>query len=136
MNPLSVDIRQLLVDNDVGSETPTDDWAVQVGRFEDKPDELLCVADIPAPAPMYLFGKETVHEDTCRIVVRSWGYLTGYSKCMEAIEVVAMTSEREINGTDYWSMRQDTSVSYLDKDATGRHLFVFTITAQRQNKGD
>ena len=133
MNSLAEDLRQILIDGNAVSDDPTADWAVQIGRFSDKPDQLVCLRDIPSRQPVYLMGKIAIQIDSCKAVIRSTDYRTGYSKGVEVSEIIEMNDQKYINDVGYWGLRRDDSVGYLDTDGNGRHLFEVTFEVYRQN---
>ena len=133
MNSLAEDLRQLLFDAGTVSEDPLADWAGHVGRFPDTPSQLVCLRDMPSEGPLYLMCPVTVQNDACKAVIRSLTYKTGYSKGVEVAEVLELNEVIEMGSIKYWAIRRSSSVTYLDTDANGRHLFEVTFQAQRQH---
>lgn len=132
MQALSEHLKDILVDEGIVSSTPTAEWAVQIGRFADTPDQLVCLRDVPSGGPIYLMDSSTLQNDVCNAVIRSNDYLTGYNKASDVSEALELTSVKSIDNVTYWAVRRNSSIAYLDTDSKGRNLFEVSFSVQRE----
>lgn len=79
MSPSSEIIRQLLIDGDKGSEEG--DWPIYVAFFPPKPDEAICVFDMPGKFDGRIMQTgEKIEHPGIQIMVRGREYLTTWRK--------------------------------------------------------
>lgn len=131
MNPLSEDMKNYLIDQGVGSGTPTNEWSIHIASMPPSPDEVIVIRDTGGMQPTYLMDETTVNEPTVRVETRAQSYLSGYSKCEEAVNALCLSKDLVIDGTDYWSIMQVSPIGEVGQDDKRRIRLATTLKATR-----
>lgn len=139
MNPVSKDIKDLLVTAGLGGDAGVDDWAIYRGQEQTVPFNTITVYDTGGPLPGYFYDVTVAETQypTFQIRVRGVDYDTAYAK-MEAIKdylntvtgwFVTVGAER----TEYGRPFQTSEIFSLGKDEGGRSLFTINFKIIRQD---
>ena len=136
MNPVSEDIKDLLVAEGLGSDAGTDDWAIYRSQEPDTPNKVVTIYDTGGPPPGYVYRvvvPETQYP-TFQIRVRGEDYTEVYEK-IEAIKdyLNTVTGWFVDTATEYGRPFQTSEIISLGKDENGRSVLVVNFKIIRQD---
>lgn len=144
MNPVSEDMKDLLVAAGIGTFASTSAWGIYTNEEPKTPNQCITIYDVPGPRPDYYMNsaKKPLLNPMFQVRVRSLTYLEGWNK-HRAIAVVldrrarfdASGAESGDSDVQYQSITKTTSdPQYLGKDDNNRFLWVWTYQAFRREK--
>lgn len=115
MNPASVDIKDLLVSNSVGTFGGTTGWGVYIGSMPDTGlDTVITLYDTGGESPELAVA---IDKPSLQILVRGteWDYINTYQKTIEIRDLLLKAPAQTINTTRYdgiWQVSDATFIEY------------------------
>lgn len=101
-----------------------------LGDMPDSPDDVLCIYETGGyPAELNLNG-DAIDRPTFMIKVRNTTHAGGITKCELIKAALSSVSNTTINGHFYLSIRQQSDILSLGKDARNRSEFSINFKAE------
>lgn len=130
MNAPSVDIKDILVSDGVGSFAATSGWAIYISKEPTSPDTCITLYDTGGIEPFYGGYAEN---PTVQVRVRGApdGYQTAYNK-IQAIKRLLLDGKGfSVNGVGYdiWLMGD---VVFVEYDSSSRPIFTLNLRITRE----
>lgn len=136
MNPVSRDIKDLLVAQSLGGDGGTDDWAIYRSQEPTTPNKCITIYDTGGPAPGYFYDVDVAETQypTFQIRVRAENYTVAYAK-IEAIKnyLNSVTGWFVDTTIEYGRPFQTSDILSLGKDENQRSLLVVNFKIIRQD---
>lgn len=133
MNPVSEDIKTILISDGVGSAIPADDWGIHIGVMPETPDRVIYLSDSGGMDPIPLMDTSVIHHPSCHVLVRGLDYLNSYSKCEEIVDsVILFGGNSSMGGAMYWNIIQQGDIGFLTQDDSARKRFIWTLNFRAQ----
>jgi len=123
MNPLSVDVRQILIDNAVPSAL------IFIASEPDKPNTVMTIYDTPGEPPN---PKWLLDTPSCQIRSRSKSYATAYSNLLNARDILLGKDKVTVNSTKYIGFFAEGDIMSLQRDDEDRHILVINFRIVRE----
>ncbi len=139
MNPVSVDIKNILVDKGIGVFGADKGWGINISTEPKEPDQAITIYDsVSAPPGMYLDTRLSMTRlNSALIRVRSSansaGYLAGWNKAEAIFQVIVNRGVFFVGTVKYGGFVPITDVEFLKKDENSRPLFVMRVQAIRED---
>jgi hypothetical protein len=143
MNPVSVDIKDLLVNASIGAFASDADWAINISHEPATPDNCITIYDTGGPRPSYHFTASTrgmLYSDF-QVRVRGNSYLAVWNRMQDILVVIDHIGRFVVSGDSsaesdvvYSDIQKTTEAEFLKKDANERTIFVCNFRAFRQEQ--
>ena len=138
MNPVSIDVKDLLVTAGIGVFASETGWAIYISEEPDKPDTCITIYDTGGFSPQYVMDK-SVHpllNTTFMIRVRSaaGGFITGHTKTMDIVNVLDHHARWNVGTVSYKTIFSNGDIVNLPRDESGRYVFICNFRAVREQK--
>jgi len=125
-NPLSVDIKDILVANGIGVCADSGDWGIFISVIPDVPDNCIAVFDVPSSVEgRVLQTGEVLDKLAFSIRIRSIEYLAGWDKVSEINAVMDALNGFSGIDRDYRTVKRLQNATPEGRDESKR--FQFTI---------
>lgn len=143
MNPVSVDIKDLLVTAGIGSFASDSAWAINISYEPDTPSDTITIYDTGGPKPSYHMtaGTRGMLYSDFMVRVRSNSYVNAWNKMWDILESIDhkghftveadSSSEADVRYSD---IQKQTEVEFLRKDNNERTILICNFRAFRQEK--
>jgi len=139
MNPVSEDVKDVLVTESVGtfpaSSATGSEWGISVGHETDSPDTMITLYDTPGGSTGLVMDKTVVPTERpmFQVRVRCFGYKTGYTK-LQAIMDLFDNSYRSwsVTGARYLGVFRSGNPVHIGQDDKGRDLWVVNYRVVRE----
>lgn len=136
MNPLSVDIKNLLETAGIGVFAATSGWAIYIGQGAEKPDTLIGIFDVSAGVPQDPISidvpPERVGTEYVRIKVRSNSYTDAWQKIKDVEQELHDTANLSVGNTYYNIIYRTTGIAFDSYDEQNRAIWTQDYAAMRQ----
>lgn len=132
MNPVSVDIKDLLVDEELVYYIGDDPqnplglaFAISIASLPDSPINCVAVIDTGGPTIQQMFNKEKIDSESFQFIVRSSVYMDAWSKIDGIRTYIDGLGKTTVGANDYRyeGFYRTSAPLYLGKDGNQRHLF-------------
>jgi len=133
-NPLSVDIKDILVAGSIGVYNATDGWAIFVGLLKDQPNTAIGIIDIGGSYENTLGQTDNqVRAPEVQVLVRGTGYSATWQKA-QAIQVAIEQYDYSsaIGSYTYGSIVTSVQPFLIERDNRKRTTFQVNFRAIRQ----
>jgi len=130
MNPATIDIKDVLVTDGVGTFGATSGWAIFIGFEPESPNTTITLYDTGGkePVPNLLLDFPTIQT---RIRGEVGEYEQTYQKALEVRESLLGLPTKTINGTLYDGVWANSDIIYLNTNK-GRPIFVINWRIARE----
>jgi hypothetical protein len=132
MNPVSEDVKDILVANSVGVFNATTGWGIFTNYRPQKPDTAIIIYDLAGRDEPTMDKTHVVRYDPVQIVVRGLESLAAYSKASTIKAVLRADSRFILNETLYHIFRNASGPYQGERDDQERLSWVLTIEAVRE----
>lgn len=136
MNPLSVDVKNILETAGIGVFAATSGWAIYIGQGAETPDTLIGIFDVPAGTPQdpisIDIAPERVGTEFVRIKVRSNSYTDAWQKIKAIENELNDTTDQTVGNTYYNIIYRATSIAFDSYDEQNRAIWTQDFAAMRQ----
>lgn len=139
MNPVSIDIKDILVNEGIGVFGADKGWSINISTEPKSPDTAITLYDsASAPPGLYLDTRLSMTRlNSCMIRVRGSasgsGYLSAFNKAEEIFQAVVNRGVFFVGTMKYGGFVPITDVEYLKKDDNSRPIFVARVQAIRED---
>jgi len=138
MNPVSVDIKDLLVADGLGefAGTASAQWAIFISEEPDKPNMTITIYDTPGEAADKVMdgGADHFMHSGFQLRVRAKRYLTAHAHIEECRKALDRRGKFKIDKTHYDNINMDPEPLPIGKDSQGRHTFTINGIGYRQER--
>lgn len=144
MNPFSVDVKDLLVENGLGAfAAPADaeGWGIFISSEPNKPDKTITIYDTGGGKPDGCMdsSKAMLMYPTVQVRVRGKTYLEAYTKILAVDALLDRCGQFTASGPTpddndvlYYDIVKQGEESFLKKDENNRYIWVADYRAQRK----
>ena len=132
MNPVSEDVKDLLVTAGIGTFNATSGWGIFVGFLPDEPDSAIVIYDLMGRNEKNMDRSVKIEYDPIQIRIRGLGYLATYVKAMAIIAALEADIEFVLNGAQYLVFRGTHGPVQGERDAKERLSWIVTAEALRK----
>ena len=137
MNPVSVDIKTVLVAEGIGTFAATSGWCINVGTEIDSPSTMITLYDTPGAPPVVSFDKTKPPFERPGLQIRVRGtYVAAYTK-IQAIMTLLDGDYREhwdSGTTRYEGVFRAGNPSHIGQDDKGRDIWVLNYRIGRESR--
>jgi len=130
MNPVTIDLKDILEANGVGTFGATNGWGIYIGFEPETPDTTITLYDTGggSPLPNLLLDFPTIQT---RIRGSVGDYEATYQKALEVRDVLLGLPSQTINGTLYDGVWANSDIIYLTR-TKDRPVFVINWRIARE----
>lgn len=130
MNPPSEDIKDILVDQSIGTFKATTGWSIQISKMPDSPDTCVGVFDQPGLEPETKFRYD---RPGVQVLIRGakMGYVAAYAKAEDVKEALHGRDNEAWNGTRYLQILAESDPIPMGYDDNNRPLFSVNFLIHR-----
>lgn len=140
MNPVSVDIKDLLVANSIGVFAATTGWSIQISTEPTDPDTVITIYDLYGASPTMVMDptKHAIHYDNFQVRVRALNYNEGYQKQKDIWKLLKQRrwTVVAVDSADldvrYMGVFAVGDIQWLKSDEQNRHIWVAGYQANRK----
>ena len=134
MNPLSEDIKDLLVTAGVGAFAATSGWGIFINTEPDEPSTSITIYDLGGPAPEECFNRviKPLSRPSVQVRVRGTSYLTAHTKMDDVIAALRRVGPWTASGSVYLDLFQSSVALFLQKDQKNRFIWVVDFHAVKK----
>lgn len=143
MNPVIVDIGEVLEDANVCDKEGTTGWYLFESQMPDKPDSIVGVFDTGGSKPLICMDKtvKPTHVETFQVRVRGVSYVVAWDKVKEVMDCLGHTGRFDVAGdssaelyTHYADVQQTGEPLPLGRDARNRETFSINFQVWRKEE--
>ena len=136
MNPVSIDIKNFLVSEGLGTYAATSGWGIWIGKEPSESESsitTITLRDIGGPKPGHCFdkSKKPMRYDGVQIRVRGAAYETGYAKMLAIAEALESRGAFSVSKVRYSDIQMQGEIYNLDINEKDRPIFVSSWQAFR-----
>jgi len=135
MNPVTVDIKDLLVEKSIGEWGTIKEsvWGIFIGKEPDNPTNTITLYDTPGVVGKQFDNKRHFFHSAFQIRVRSIDYLDSYAKAQACIKALDRYGKFQVEpNTSYDNIIMEDEPLALPEDSQGRTIFVTNGIAYRR----
>lgn len=131
VNPASEDLKDILVNNGVGTFGANSGWSINVSLEPASPDTAITLYDNGGAAPHPNF---TLDELDVQVRVRGdgFGYQAGYDKVQEVRQTLLGIPAQTVNGTDYRGIIMRGDINFIEYDESDRPIWTMNFIVWRE----
>jgi len=138
MNPVAIDIKDILVEEGVGKFAAKNGWSIHVDYEPDGdnlPDSVISVWNTTSIEGKVINTDRPTFNSSCQVRVRSFDYLGSYEKITECRTALDRKGIFTKGGMKYFGIStQGGEPLFLQRDPKGRFIFVQDFMAVRQKE--
>ena len=134
MNPVSVDIKDVLVSEGIGTFGATSGWRIFIGEMQNSPNTIISIYDIGGNEQQPLFNGDNLQNPVFDIKVRAGvgEYVTAYNKAVEIDAVLNLISGNAIlTARNYEGIFRQTDIFFIGYDENKRPIFGLNYRTKR-----
>ena len=138
MNPVSLDIMNLLVEDGKGEFASTKEitWGLFIAEEPPTPNQTVTVYDVMGSADkVYSGGSNHAMRSLFQVRVRGNSYMASFEKIEQCRKALDRRGKFRVSNVDYDNILMDPEPMWLKKDDNQRHIFVINGIAFRQERG-
>jgi hypothetical protein len=134
MNPVSVDIKDVLVAEGIGTFGATSGWRIFIGEMQDSPHTIIAIYDTGGNEQQPLFNGDNLQNPVFDVKVRAGvgAYLAAYNKAVEIDNVLNLISGNAIlTARNYEGIFRQTDIFFIGYDENKRPIFGLNYRTKR-----
>lgn len=131
-NDVTMDIKQCLLDQAIGSSVGSSDWFISRGMEPTSPDRVITITQFPGAIsnPKFLMDVLNVQ---IRIRGKSKDYVAAQSKAQEIKDGLLGLSAKTIGNSRYYGIWEEfPGMGFLRYDESNRPIFITTFRIERE----
>ena len=127
MNPVSVDIKNVLVNNSIGIFQSSTGWSINIGSEPTSPHTTITIYDTGGSLDYTLDRSDNpTQHSSFQIRVRSKNYLAAYAKALEIGQLLDKTATFSTGDVTYYLIQRTSDTFFLGRDDNSRNIFTIT----------
>jgi len=133
MQAVEVDIKDLLVEEGIGTFAAAEGWSLNVGFEPTNPDTTITLVASPSLRTNYVdAGAIPLREDTFKVLVRAHDQREAYQKAFDIEKFLGGKLNFDLNGSKYGAIVVDDNIFLFGQDENNRFNYTQSFTAWRK----
>lgn len=125
-NPVTEDIKDVLVDEGIGGFAASSGWSITIGKMTNSPDTMITLYDTGGFDQTALFGSDPLERPVLDIQVRANSYSTAYEKARaidEILNLMDISANAILLALNYVGIFRSTDIFFIGYDENNRSIF-------------